>query len=102
MVANTRANEYLVAWDGEDDAGALVNEEDEVYVQRLGPDGAEIGGDDVRVSTMGADGNDRQSVGAGQPILAATNFCVARAVGKLGTREARASWLKIDSRIGNL
>ncbi len=59
VVANTRANEYLVAWDGEDDAGALVNEEDEVYAQRLGPDGAEIGGDDVRVSTMGADGNDR-------------------------------------------
>ena len=59
VVANTRANEYLVAWDGEDDAGALVNEEDEVYAQRLGSDGAEIGGDDVRVSTMGADGNDR-------------------------------------------
>ena len=59
VVVGTRANEYLVAWDAEDDAGALVNEEDEVYAQRLGPDGAEIGGDDVRVSVMGVDGDDR-------------------------------------------
>jgi hypothetical protein len=58
-VSNAQANEYLVAWEAEDDAGALVNEEDEVYAQRLGPDGAQTGGDDLRVSTMGADGNDR-------------------------------------------
>ena len=59
VVVGTRANEYLVAWSAEDDAGALVNEEDEVYAQRLGADGAEIGGDDVRVSVMGVDGDDR-------------------------------------------
>jgi hypothetical protein len=55
----TRTNEYLVAWAGEDDAGALVPDENEIYAQRLGPDGAEIGGDDVRVSAMGVDGSDR-------------------------------------------
>ena len=59
VVFGTRANEYLVAWNAEDDAGALVTEEDEVYAQRLDLDGAEIGGDDVRVSVMGLDGDDR-------------------------------------------
>ena len=59
VVVGTRANEYLVAWQGSDDTGALVTDEFEVYAQRLGPDGAEIGGDDVRVSVMGVDGDDR-------------------------------------------
>jgi hypothetical protein len=59
VVLGTRANEYLVAWQGSDDTGARVTDEFEVHAQRLGPDGAEIGGDDVRVSVMGVDGDDR-------------------------------------------
>jgi hypothetical protein len=50
-------SEYLVAFDGEDDTPALLNGGFEVFAQRLAPDGAEIGGDDVRVSTMGAEGD---------------------------------------------
>jgi hypothetical protein len=68
VVTGTRANEYLVTWGGEDDAGALVSDENEIYAQRIGPDGAEIGGDDVRVSTMGVDGDDRSD--AIQPAVA--------------------------------
>ena len=68
VVTGTRANEYLVTWGGEDDAGALVSDENEIYAQRIGPDGAEIGDDDVRVSTMGVDGDDRSD--AIQPAVA--------------------------------
>jgi hypothetical protein len=50
------ASEYLVAWDANDDGPAL-NGGLEVYAQRLAPDGVEVGGDDVRVSVMGTEGN---------------------------------------------
>ncbi len=56
VAVGTRADEYLVAWDAEDDLGALVNEY-EVYAQRLRLDGTEVGGDDERVSAMGVDGD---------------------------------------------
>jgi hypothetical protein len=49
-------SEYLVTWDATDDGPAL-NGGFEVYAQRLAPDGAEIGGDDMRVSVMGAEGD---------------------------------------------
>jgi hypothetical protein len=52
-----RANEYLVAWEGVDNAAPLVLGETEIYAQRLSGVGAEIGTDDARVSTTGADGN---------------------------------------------
>ena len=38
-----RANQYLVAWDGDDDTGPLVDGEDEVFVQRLAANGVEEG-----------------------------------------------------------
>ncbi len=57
VAAGVSADEYLVTWDGEDDAPGLGDGQTEVHAQRLGPDGAEIGGDDVRVSAMGLDGD---------------------------------------------
>jgi hypothetical protein len=56
IVVNVRANEYLVTWDADDNTAPLVDEEQEIYAQRLGPDGAEIGSDDIRVSVTGFDG----------------------------------------------
>jgi hypothetical protein len=53
----TRTNEYLVAWEGEDDTGALVDAEHEIYVQRVTATGVEAGNNDVRVSDAGPDGN---------------------------------------------
>jgi hypothetical protein len=56
---NSRHNEYLVAWMGDQNSGGLVDEEYEIYVQRLYGDlsqGDEIGSD-VRVSQMGPDGS---------------------------------------------
>jgi hypothetical protein len=55
---NSAGNEYLVVWQGDDDTGALVNEERETFGQRVDADtGAEIGANDFRLSDMGPDGS---------------------------------------------
>ncbi len=64
---NPTTDQYLVVWSGDDDTGALVDSEDEIYVQRLNASGAEIGGDDVRVSDMGPDGDN--SYDASEPAV---------------------------------
>ena len=54
---NSTQDEYLVVWYGDDNTGPLVDEEFEIYGQRLaGATGAEIGGD-IRLSDMGPDGD---------------------------------------------
>jgi hypothetical protein len=51
------ADEYFVVWGGDDDA-SLVDDEKEIFGQRLeGSTGAEIGVNDIRISDMGPDGN---------------------------------------------
>jgi hypothetical protein len=55
---NSNADEYLVVWYGDDGSGAQVDEEYEIYGQRLdGSTGAEIGPNDFRISDMGPDGD---------------------------------------------
>ncbi|MBZ0090236.1 MAG: hypothetical protein K8H90_07645, partial [Thermoanaerobaculia bacterium] len=49
--------EYLVVWSGEDDRGALLQCEFEIFGQRLDGDGVELGADDRRLSFMGGTGN---------------------------------------------
>lgn len=49
---NPRSREYLVVWRGDDG----VDNELEIYAQRLDAAGVEIGANDVRISTMGAEG----------------------------------------------
>lgn len=51
------ANEYLVVWTGDDDTGALVEDEFDIYVQRLDAQGSPIGTKDFRISSMGPDGD---------------------------------------------
>ncbi|MEW6581243.1 MAG: hypothetical protein AB1416_00595 [Actinomycetota bacterium] len=53
---NVTAGEYLVAWSGDDGTAPLVDNEQEVFVQRLAQDGTPVGGD-TRLSIMGPDGN---------------------------------------------
>jgi hypothetical protein len=53
---NSAGNEYLVVWEGEDNTGPLVQEEFEIFGQRVSATGAEIG-TDLRLSDMGPDGN---------------------------------------------
>lgn len=54
---NATDNEYFVVWTGDDDTGALVNNEFEVFGQRLAANAVELGADDMRLSHMGPDAN---------------------------------------------
>jgi len=55
---NALANEYLVVWMGDDDTAPLADEEFEIFIQRVqGSTGAEVGENDLRVSSMGPDGD---------------------------------------------
>jgi hypothetical protein len=66
---NGAANEYLVVWQGDDNTGTLVDNEQEIFGQRLnGATGAEVGANDFRISDMGPDGN--TNFGASTPEVA--------------------------------
>jgi hypothetical protein len=54
---NAAADEYLVVWHGDHDLGGLVDDELEIFGQRLDGTGTEIGADDFRISDMGGTGN---------------------------------------------
>ena len=54
---NARRNEYLVVWSGDDDTGPLVNDEFEIFAQRLTAGGDEVGANDRRISDMGPNGD---------------------------------------------
>jgi hypothetical protein len=54
---SSAANEYLVVWYGDTGAGGLIDEELEIFGQRLDAAGAEIGANDFRISAMGGTGN---------------------------------------------
>jgi hypothetical protein len=64
---NDTNNEYLVVWYGDDDTGGLVDEEYEIYGQRVSATGAEIGANDFRLSDMGPDG-DTNYAGGGPAV----------------------------------
>jgi Ca2+-binding RTX toxin-like protein len=52
---NSQANEYLVVWWGDDDTGSLVDNEFEIFGQRVSTAGAHVGANDFRISDMGPD-----------------------------------------------
>jgi hypothetical protein len=56
---DSAADEYMVVWDGDDDTGARVDNEFEIYGQRVSASGAEVGPNDFRVSDMGKAGSGR-------------------------------------------
>ena len=57
VAANSASGEYFVVWSGDDNSGSLVNDEFEVYGQRLTTDGAQTGANDFRISQQGTDGD---------------------------------------------
>lgn len=58
VVYNSTNNEYLVVWRGEDDVGVLVDDEFEIFGQRIdAATGAEVGPNDFRISDMNGLGN---------------------------------------------
>jgi hypothetical protein len=69
VAANPATGGYLVAWQGDDDTGALRDDEYEIFSQRLTATGAQTGADDLRISETGSDGVGNQ---AGFPSVTAT------------------------------
>jgi Secretion system C-terminal sorting domain len=68
VVYSRTQKQYLVTWAGDDDTAPLVDDEFEIYVQRLDSTGTEIGVD-VKISDMGGlDGN--ANYGAFNPDVA--------------------------------
>jgi hypothetical protein len=60
VVYAAQEDEYVVAWEGDDDTGSLVEGESEIFVQRIdAATGAEVGVNDARISDMGPDGDPR-------------------------------------------
>ena len=57
VVFNSTDNEFLVVWYSDDDSGALVDEEYEIYGQRLNIYGGGEGTNDFRISDMGPVGS---------------------------------------------
>jgi cysteine-rich repeat protein len=58
VVYNRASDEYLVVWLGDDDIDPLVDDETEVFGQRLsGATAEEIGSNDFRITHVGPDGN---------------------------------------------
>lgn len=68
LLYNPNAGEYFVAWHGDDDSAGLIDDEQEVFGQRLTPTGAETGTNDFRISNAGPDGSD--TVAANRPAIA--------------------------------
>ena len=57
VIWNKTNNEYIVVWRGDDSAVPLVDNEFEIFLQRLsGTTGGQLGSNDVRISDMGTDG----------------------------------------------
>jgi hypothetical protein len=57
VVHNSQSNEYLAVWEGDDDTAPLVDNEREIFGQRLSTAGGALGTNDFRISDMGPDGN---------------------------------------------
>ncbi|MGH8952722.1 MAG: hypothetical protein ACRDX9_15045 [Acidimicrobiia bacterium] len=56
LAHNPGTNQYLVVWEGDDNVGGLVDNEFEVFGQRLSASGAHVGANDARLTHQGADG----------------------------------------------
>jgi hypothetical protein len=90
VAANSATGEYLVVWEA-DDVG--VDDEFEIFGQRLTAAGAETGSNDFRVSTQGADGNAASD--AFQPSVGfnpVTNEYLVAWEGEIGTTDVFEIW----------
>ncbi len=68
---NLTGNQYLVAWRGEDNVGGLVNQEWEIFGQRLNAaTGAEVGTNDFRISDLGGTGSTSYGADSWPPSVA--------------------------------
>lgn len=57
VVYNTQDFEYLIVWQGDDNVGGLVDDEFEIFAQRINGTGGGVGQNDYRLSDMGGVGD---------------------------------------------
>jgi hypothetical protein len=69
VAANPATGGYLVVWQGDDDTGTLLNDEYEIFSQRMDATGVQTGANDFRISETGSDGGGNQ---AGFPSVTST------------------------------
>ena len=65
---NPTVNEYLVVWQGDDNVGGLVDNEFEVFSQRMDADMGGLGGNDFRLSDVGGVGDPNYDVAWGPEV----------------------------------
>lgn len=65
---NSRDNQYMVVWSGDDNFFGISNDELEIWGQRLNASGGAMGASDFRISTAGPDDNPNHD--AIQPAIA--------------------------------
>jgi hypothetical protein len=65
---NSLNNEYLVVWQGDDNVGGLLNNEYEVFSQRLDADLGGLGSNDYRLSDVGGIGDTTFNVAWGPEV----------------------------------
>ncbi len=74
VIYNSTNNEYLVAWQADDtDAAGTVNNEFEIYGQRLAANGAAVGTNDFRISDAGGSGSFTPTANGAELAYNATN-----------------------------
>jgi roadblock/LC7 domain-containing protein len=64
---NAAQNEYLVVWVGDDNVGGLINNEFEIFGQRLNENGTAQGANDFRISDAGGTGTASVTLYADRP-----------------------------------
>jgi hypothetical protein len=101
VAVDPTTGEYFVVWQGDDNTAPLVNDEYEIFGQRLTSAGAQVGAD-FRISEQGADGNPESEV-ARQPSIAfdssSGEYLVAWA-GEIGTSNSFEIWAQRLSATG--
>ena len=71
---NSTNNEYLVVWSGDDDVSPGIAGDWEIFTQRIsGSTGAELGGNDVRISDMGPSGTTLYTAREGASVVYNSN-----------------------------
>jgi hypothetical protein len=97
---NPTANEWLVVWRGDDNTPPLVNDEFEIFAQRLSGSGAPLGGR-IRVSGQGANGDPASDVGSPSVAYnAAANEYLVAWSGEIGTSATFEIWAQRLSAAG--
>ncbi len=97
---NPTAGEYLVVWDGDDNTAPLVDNEREIFAQRLSASGAPLG-ERMRVSEQGTDGDPESEVAS--PSVAynpSTNQYLVVWSGEIATSEDFEIWAQRLSSTG--